>query len=526
MPTKLDDRFIDDAVKTSAVQRDQQIKAQARTGEIKTQLDQVEEKIDTQCSDLDKLLAQAEFLCIQKGINPGNVTDEVSSEAEKLIALTDEEIESCRVEGLKPLETIVMQDNSTWEDYLVSVQVYADQNAINFSELRIQDLLTQDDKENLARQMREDYLLKQAHCDKYEYAIAAFWGVVCGLIDSFLVGCPGNSKLGDWSDQQCDEFVKWFAKSRGWNPKEAKKDSVASAIGFLERKGKVNYDARFHSDLKDPSNLADGMVPLNHHIKSLAHAPDIFGLFFSILDQFTDTTSIVTNDGKIVHLRSSKEKSTFELQGDTFITKVVCGASNWLIHLVSDMAGSSGGRGHNKTRGAGISMPLFEMLQTINTRVPFDNNSGKTIAELTVDLFEKGYDFRFGVAMAIPVALNSLLVRLSFSVKRYFFDRMPGKECIPLDFAMIHSQPELRRMLLVSQGVFCSVDGIDAAVRSGGELLTFALHLNFVGWSKLGIQGLMEIRLIFSDGGLDITRMDEDLERDWYRLAEENAVVI
>ena len=118
-------------------------------------------------------------------------------------------------------------------------------------------------------------------CDKYDYLIATGCGVVAGLVDSFFVGMPGESKLG--------KAVIGFAKICGWTPKAGKENSIAAAIGWLEKKYPVNYD-------QTKSTQVGGlfkMGPTNHHMKSLAHAPDIIGLFFSILNQFTGTSTFL-----------------------------------------------------------------------------------------------------------------------------------------------------------------------------------------------------------------------------------------
>lgn len=41
-------------------------------------------------------------------------------------------------------------------------------------------------------------------CDKLDYILSASSGALCGIIDVFLVGKPGESPLGDITD-------KWFA---------------------------------------------------------------------------------------------------------------------------------------------------------------------------------------------------------------------------------------------------------------------------------------------------------------------------
>ena len=169
-------------------------------------------------------------------------------------------------------------------------------------------------------------LLREDKCDKYDYLAAVACGAVGGLVDIFLVGTPGNSVLGKWTDSQVDSAVKGFAKLVGWNPRQAQKENVASAIGFLERKYKVNYDQR-HTSTK------------NHHMMSLSHSPDIVGLFFSILNQFTSTSSFIAN-GKIITIATD----TYELQGGNFIAKLFCGIANWFGHIMSDIAGGSGAR--------------------------------------------------------------------------------------------------------------------------------------------------------------------------------------
>ena len=124
-------------------------------------------------------------------------------------------------------------------------------------------------------------------CDKYDYLISAGCGVISGLVDAFLVGSPGQSVLGSWTDAQVDKCVMNFAKMNGWSDN----GKSASAIGFLENKFRVNYDQRHGGDV---GGLFD-MSTKNHHMKSLAHSPSPIGLFFSVLNQFTGTATFVAN---------------------------------------------------------------------------------------------------------------------------------------------------------------------------------------------------------------------------------------
>lgn len=85
------------------------------------------------------------------------------------------------------------------------------------------------------------------------------------------------------------------------------------------------------------------MSAKNHHMKSLAHSPDIIGLFFSILNQFTSTSSFL-HDGQLITIQTE----TFELQGHGFVSKLFCGVANWFGHIMSDVAGPS--RRHDDLR--------------------------------------------------------------------------------------------------------------------------------------------------------------------------------
>lgn len=329
--------------------------------------------------------------------------------------------------------------------------------------------LIADSKEN------RDLFQHNDKCDKYDYLIAAGCGAIGGLIDVFLVGAPGDSKLGNWTDAQVDKCVKIFAKLNGWN---GKNDKVASAIGFLERKFRVNYDQRYTSDTGGLVDMSAG----THHLKSLAHSPDIIGLFFSILNQFTSTSTFISN-GKIITI----DTETFELQGNNFLSKLFCGVANWLGHLMSDIAGSSGRRGHGK-RGSGINMPFYELFGLCNF-----GSLGKdkqTVAQLSEQVFIKGYDARFGLAMAIPVLITDLSIRLVWSLRRHFQYNRPIRECIPTA-----SHPDLRVMLIVGYGTLCLIDGVDAAIRSGGDVLAFVMRLNLIAWGKLLMMVLKEIFL-------------------------------
>jgi hypothetical protein len=324
-------------------------------------------------------------------------------------------------------------------------------------------------------------------CDKYDYLIAAFSGVTAGFIDIFFVGAPGQSILGDWTDTKADNLVKRFAKMSGWKPREGKEDSIASAIGFLEKKFPVNYDQANTTAVGG----AFQMGTKNHHYKSLAHSPDLVGLFFSILDQFQHRSSFLS-DGKLIRIETGSQN--LSLYGDNFPAKLFCGFCNWIGHIVSDMAGSSGGRGQMTGRGSGVPIPFMELFQLCDFGELQVGKNRHTLAIVMTQVFQNGYDARFGAAMAIPVLVNELMIRTLWVIKQHFFEKKSWKDCIPTD-----KHADLRMMLIVGYGALCVMDGADAAIRSGGNALAFILRLNLIAWTRLIILIFKELRIRYGD---------------------------
>ena len=77
------------------------------------------------------------------------------------------------------------------------------------------------------------------------------WSCYC-INKCFFVGKQGESKLGEWTNKKVDTLVEKFAQSIWKSDKEngitkstSKPEAIASEIGYLERRFKVNYDARY-----------------------------------------------------------------------------------------------------------------------------------------------------------------------------------------------------------------------------------------------------------------------------------------
>lgn len=351
--------------------------------------------------------------------------------------------------------------------------------------------------------MEQKINIERSRCDKYDYLIATSCGVLAGLVDVFFVGAPGQSVLQGTVDKGADELVKKAAQAfykfdkRTADIPKRMPQSLEQSISYLEQAFPVPYDARYAKDLRVGEGVLSDMWSGNHHLFSLAHSPDVIGLIFSIIDQFTNMGSFVDN-GQLIRVEPAKTSGAVPyLQGTNVISRLFCGFVNWIGHLISDLVGSSSTRHEGKPgRGTGIGMPFYELFLFCD----FGNFDGQTISEIAVAAFEEGYDARFAATMAIPVVLDDLFIRVIWSLKTHFYVKKPWKECIPTD-----KHDDLRVMLLVGNGALCVVDGIDSFAKSGGNPVAFVCRLNLVAWGKLTMMALKELVIRYKYAWDDIS---------------------
>lgn len=312
-------------------------------------------------------------------------------------------------------------------------------------------------------------MLEKDKCDKFDYLISVACGVIGGLIDIIFVGAAVDSPLGKDVDKVSEKIVKSVAEKLGWKPRTGNEDSVSAAVDWLEKKYIVNYD-------QDSTKAVGGKVQLstdNHHYKSVGHSPDLLGLIYSILDQFRGTSTFFENGKKI-----TVNSYTQNLEGNDFVSKLYCGFVNWLGHLFSDFIGASGTI-RKGGRGQGIVIPFYELFGLCDFGRFKDGNVRRTLAEIAEVSYVKGYDFRFGMAQAIPVVITNLVIKLVWSFRRFFCMRKNLSDCIPTN-----SHSDLRVMLIIGNGTLCIMDGMDAAIRSGGNFLAFFMRFNMIAWLK------------------------------------------
>lgn len=333
------------------------------------------------------------------------------------------------------------------------------------------------------------------NCDKLDYILAAGSGALCGIIDIFLVGKPGETPIGDVTDKWFSERTIDFAKIMGYKPKADSK--LENAVTFLENKFKVPYD---QTSLGDAAKQVFGLNTnaTKHHFESLAHNPSLLGLFFSILDQFRNTSHFII-EGQLICLIEADDK--FQLRGTNILSKLFCGIYNWICHLISDVSGSHTSI-HKGNRGMGIPSPLWTWANDIFvirrklgiSETEFDRN----LSNFGLEIFNNGFDFRFQTTQAIPVLVNELVVRSIYSIRRiikYYASTLKEErnyktmwqECKPFGNSTIS------RMLTVAHASFCLVDIGDATIRGFAtgagnfNALEFCLRLNVAGIGRFTI---------------------------------------
>lgn len=539
--------YLKDEANVLRVQQHQLKNANNKISEIDNILQNIQKEqksndilLDSMLEDMEELLSTQDNIKSNEFSEIDTILFSLHIEKETSNSLRD-------VKLVEEIKTINFNENMSWEEYFDSIKDYAFFNNLDLKEDPFKHIMTKTQQVELQKRIKDEFSLKNAQCDKYDYMIAGTCGIICGLIDILFVGMPGDSKLGDFTDEQANKITEKFAEFLGWDRNKALekgKNTKASAIGFLENgngnfilnkdswlykilenlglideKGKfkgfkINYDQASTNGRNGTGGLVENLLPKNHHLKSLGHSPDIIGLIFSIFNQFTSTSSFI-NEGKIITI----DTQTFELSGNNFIAKIFCGFVNWFGHLMSDWTGSSGSRG----RGSGVPIPFYNLFQMLDFGEfdYTDSNKKKTVkltfAEVTTEVFNKGYEARHGMAMAIPVVINELLIRFVYTMKAHFYHQKDWKDSIPSE-----NIPELRRMLLVGHGTLCIMDGADAAIRSGGEMVQFLLRTNLIAWVRFGHLSLKEVNAWWNEGKIDEEAIDKYLEEDLKQILNKN----
>lgn len=334
--------------------------------------------------------------------------------------------------------------------------------------------------------------------DKMDYIVAASCGILTGLLDSFWVGGFSLSVAQDWGRSKTNKFVIKVAQMRGY-----KNNELEGAILFLE---------------KDAPMVSDQLTPiwgggLQHHFRDFAHHASIVGLIFSVMSQFTGLSYGTNTEGHF-EINELPDKSMI---GKSFEEKLFNGTVVWVLHLVSDMAGSSNSAG----KGTGIPGPILSlakelsvlpkikdlkieykgddislsvMLSKFFNGTVFDHKTNKDL--IRFDLRTEMGLYAYGVKQSIPIVINQCIVRAFYFVKHLCIEisnkQLEGiRDITKLDPSRFlpWNNKCILRMLTISSGMFSVIDMSDAAIKAyihsphnkTDFFSQFLLRTNFVG---------------------------------------------
>lgn len=369
------------------------------------------------------------------------------------------------------------------------------------------------------RQQRIDELNQEIelltnHADGLDCAVSVASGLLCGLIDSFFVGEFSFDAGTKWGQEVTEDFVKKVSKLTGGSG-----DNLQDAVSHLEKRFKFVGD--------EATNAFGG--GRQHHLRDFSHHGSIFGLFFSLLTQFTGKVYGTSTSGAFIAV----DVSDSSLIGDSLPTKIAFGIIRWFFHLVSDVAGSSSSIAMNGV-GTGIPGPIMSLAKTLSA-LPFFQHDAEGLSTNISKIFNGTYfaerddagniikarpfDLRaeLGVLQqlgkqAIPVIINECIVRSFYFIRRLMNevkekDVRGFSEIDKVDWNKVYpwKNRTITRMLTIATGTFTAFDLIDASVRaaakSGGvapvAIADVLLHVNFVGVGRFAIAVFSDVKMGF-----------------------------
>lgn len=368
-----------------------------------------------------------------------------------------------------------------------------------------------------------------------DYIFAAASGALMGALSVLWQKDLNLADARKYGEEKIKEIVIGAAQRTGLNKENP---SIEDAIHFLEKT---------YPFVGDKLTAAFG-GGLQHHLRDFSHHPSPVGLVCSILMQFTGKGFGTATDGSFViaDLPAETLKDGM-LFGRNTEEKFLYGTLNWVLHLISDMAGSSSTPG----AGTGIPGPLLSFLKEASS-LPFfrDLSIGyegkiRTLSQWISKAFngtllkdQDGnplrFDLRTEVGLAIQVLTqvpavlaNECIVRGFYTITR-FIDELRRADVSsvkdlgrinPSRFLPLNSRA-LTRMLTVASGAFVvintSIVTVRAAVKGAasgevGAVPLLFMRLNYVGIGRFAFAVRADSAYIY-----------EDVEKWWKQYQESN----
>lgn len=367
----------------------------------------------------------------------------------------------------------------------------------------------------------------QPECDQLDYALAAGSGALCGVIDIFCVGAPGDSKLQEPALQWMRRTTVTFAKLCGWNGEQS---GIGSAAAFLATEFLADSDSPhaqklgllFGEDI-DPEGRS-------RSFRAFGRESSLLGIFFAILCEFTNTAP-AGEAGKLHFVHDNDTGAG--LHGNTPAEKIFCGIVNWLGYQLFSRDDAVGAM-QQVLPALGIPTPVWNMITqcAMHARdIPLPAPKFlERFQQLASQIYERGYGIQFLAAQSVPVLLDEALTRLFYAVRRLF---AYTSSTDPSDFSVQgmweacepFSNATVQRMLTVAHGTFCLLDVTDAAIRGVAagagtfNVQEFVMRLNLVGAGRFTIslygEGVRAVALRTAGPTAESARREHTIVEDY-----------
>lgn len=383
-----------------------------------------------------------------------------------------------------------------------------------------------------------------------DYTIAVACGILTGLVDVTWVQEFSMERGEAFSHEKINDFVIKTAQNRKiseeiqktkvrYKREEKKlnkeiieeiKKNIKNEFNYKEKGEKKKQEIlkkaiQFLEKYGAPSDsvTSDFGGGLQHHLRDFAHHPNIFGLCFSILSQFTELAYGTDKKGDFISVKIKNKNFIGKTPKEKFLFGVVF----WFLHLASDMAGSH----MNPGEGTGIPGPILSILKELSSLPIFKNKEevnefrifiskafngtlladtdelGKIIKESVtkVDLREEFAAFTEMSRQSIPVLLNEAMVRGLYFIHYLIVEiKKNGNKLKGINTEKIrpYKNRTIRRMITISTGTFMTIDLADAGIRAVSEngftpaaIGAFVLRVNFVGVGRFAIAITSDIKM-------------------------------
>ena len=187
-------------------------------------------------------------------------------------------------------------------------------------------------------------MTEQTALDRWDVLASLGSGALCAAVDALWVKDISLREGRAWGIDQAQSFVLKTAKRTGF-----KGETIAGAIEHLEKDHPIPAD-------KLTKDFGSGK---QHHLRDMVHHPTPVGLLFSIMMQFTGKGYGTDTSGAFISVPIEGWKQT------DLLTSIYTGTITWAMHLISDMAGSSGTVAQGK-EGTGIPGPILSFLKELS----------------------------------------------------------------------------------------------------------------------------------------------------------------